>query len=318
MLHGSRIAVHWRRRCWHLLGWALLGLAPTVVVAATHVVIITGQAGDADYEKRFREQTVAVSGAARRLVTDAAAVSVLEGAKAQKESVRAEMRRLAEKVMPEDQFMVVLIGHGTYDGEEYKFNIPGRDLTAGELLEQFDQVRARQQLIVNATSASGATLERWRRDGRVVITATKNAGERTATRFMQYWADAVSSTAADTNKDDLVTAAEAFAFANRRVAESYKADVAMATEHARMEGTGPERFQVARLGGANRLSSDPAVAALMTQRARIEQDLDTVKQRRAALAPDAYYDQLETVLVKLAVLQKEIDAKAPRVQEKTP
>ena len=212
--------------------------------------------------------------------------------------------------------MVVLIGHGTFDGEEYKFNIPGRDMTGTELLEQFDLVRARQQLIVNATSASGATLEPWRRDGRVVITATKNAGERTATRFMQYWVDAVSSPAADTNKDDLVTAAEAFAFANRRVGESYKADVSMATEHARMEGTGPERFQVARLGSAGRLASDPALSALMTQRARIEQDLDSVKQRRAALAADTYYDQLETVLVKLAVLQKEIDAKAPRAQEK--
>jgi hypothetical protein len=316
MMHRS-ITRHWRRTCWHLLGCALLGSPPAGVIAATHVVIIAGQPGEAEYEKRFREQAAAVSGAARKLVADGAAVSVLEGAKAQKESVRAEFRRLAGEVMPEDQFMVVLIGHGSFDGEEYKFNIPGRDMTAGELLEQFDLVRARQQLIVNATSASGATLERWRRDGRVIITATKNAGERTATRFMQYWVDAVSSPAADTNKDDLVTAAEAYAFANRRVAESYKADVAMATEHARMEGTGPERFQVARLGGS-RLVSDPAVTALMAQRARIEQDLDSVKQRRTALAPDAYYDQLETVLVQLAALQKEIDSKAPRIQEKTP
>jgi hypothetical protein len=318
MLHGSLIAVRRRIRCWQLLSWALLGMAPLATIAATHVVVISGQGGEPEYDKRFREQTAAVSAAARKLVADAATVSVLEGDKAQKESVRAEFRRLADKVMPEDQFMVVLIGHGTFDGEEYKFNIPGRDLTATDLLEQFDLVRARQQLIINATSSSGAALERWKRDGRIVITATKNAGERTATRFMQYWVDAVSSPAADTNKDDLVTAAEAFAFANRRVGESYKADVALATEHARMEGSAAERFQVARLGGASRLAADPALSALMTQRARFEQDLDTVKQRRAALATDAYYDQLETVLVKLAVLQKEIDTKAPRAQEKVP
>jgi hypothetical protein len=83
-----------------------------------------------------------------------------------------------------------------------------------------------------------------------------------------------------------------------------------------MEGTGPERFQVARLGNAARQMADPAVSALMTQRARIEQDLDAVKQRRSTLSADAYYDQLETVLVKLAVLQKEIDAKTPKAQEK--
>lgn len=308
-----------RRRlhgCWFWLGSAVLGLAPAALLAATHVVIIGGQGGEAEYEKRFREQTAAISAAARKLVSDAAAVEVLEGPKASRESIREEFRKLASKVAPEDQVMVVLIGHGTYDGEEYKLNIPGRDITGTELLAQFDLLRARQQLIVNASSASGATLERWRRDGRVVISATKNGGERTATRFMQYWTEAVTTAAADTNKDDLVTAAEAYAFANRRVGESFKADVSLATEHARIDGTGPERFQVARLGGAARLLSDPAVSALMTQRARIEQDLDTVKRRRGNLTADAYYDQLETVLVRLALLQKEIDAKAPRPQEK--
>jgi hypothetical protein len=292
-------------------------LVPAVALAATHTVIITGQGGEPDYEKRFREQTAAISGAARKLVGENGAVSVLDGAKANRESVRAEFRKLAAEVSPEDQIMVVLIGHGSYDGEEYKLNIPGRDLTAGELLEQFDLLRAKQQLIINATSASGATLERWRREGRVVISATKSGGERTATRFLQFWVDAVTSAAADTNKDDVVTAAEAFAFANRRVGESFKAEVSLATEHARIDGNAPERFQVARLGNAGRQIADPAVSALMTQRARIEQDLDAVKQRRSNLSADAYYDQLESVLVKLAVLQKEIDAKTPRVQEKS-
>lgn len=295
-----------------LLGCALLALAPAAVLGATHVVIITGQGGDPEYQKRFREQSTAVGGAARKLVTEAGAVTVLEGDSATRDSIRAEFRKLAGKVQSEDQVMVVLIGHGTFDGQEYKFNIPGRDLNADELQEQFDLLKARQQLIVNATSASGATIEKWRRDGRVVIAATKNGGERTATRFMQYWVDAVSSPAADTNKDEVVTAAEAFAFANRRVGESFKADVSLATEHARLDGTGPERFQVARLGAAARPITDPALNALMTQRARIEQDLDTVKQRRASLQADAYYDQLESVLVKLAVLQREIDAKTPR------
>lgn len=293
-------------------------LVPAGASAATHAVIITGQGGEPEYEKRFREQTAAISGAARKLAGDSGGVSVLDGAKASRDSVRAEFRRLATQLSPEDQIMVVLIGHGSYDGEEYKLNIPGRDLTAGELLEQFDLLRPKQQLIINGTSASGATLERWRREGRVVISATKNGGERTATRFLQFWADAVTSAAADTNKDDVVTAAEAFAFANRRVGESFKADVALATEHARLDGNAPERFQVARLGNTARQMADPAVSALMTQRARIEQDLEAVKQQRSTLAADAYYNQLESVLVRLATLQKEIDAKAPRVQEKLP
>ena len=49
--------------------------------------------------------------------------------------------------------------------------------------------------------------------------------------------------------------------------------------------------------------------ALLAQRGRIEHDLNGVKERKASLSQDAYYDELEGVLVKLALLQKQIDAK---------
>ncbi len=54
------------------------------------------------------------------------------------------------------------------------------------------------------------------------------------------------------------------------------------------------RFAVARLGTAAILPSDPAVAALLTQRGAIERELDAVKEKKAALREDAYYDELET------------------------
>ena len=107
---------------------------------------------------------------------------------------------------------IVLIGHGTFDGEEYRFNLPGPDLTGRELGQLFDQLPARDQLIVNGTSASGAAIERWQRPQRVIITATKSGGERTATRFADHWIRALTSDAADANKDDVVTAAEAFEY----------------------------------------------------------------------------------------------------------
>jgi hypothetical protein len=66
---------------------------------------------------------------------------------------------------------------------------------------------------------------------------------------------------------------------------------------------------VARLGGNAVSGSDPEVAALLTQRGQIEQDLNGVKERKTALSQDEYYDELEGVLVKLALLQKQIDAK---------
>jgi hypothetical protein len=174
----------------------------------------------------------------------------------------------------------------------------------------FDELPARDQLIVNATSASGAVLERWQKPRRVVITATKSGGERTATRFAQYWAQAVASDAADTNKDQIVTAAEAYAFANSQVEAAFKAETAMATEHARVAGDNSARFTVARLGTAALMPENPEVAALLSQRGTIEQELNRVKEQKAALAENQYYDSLEEVLVRLALLQREIDTKA--------
>jgi Peptidase C13 family len=282
---------------------------PATTLADTYAVIIAGLGGEPQYEQRFRNQATSLAQASEKLTGDQARVSVLSADKADRESVRRELRTLAAAAKREDQVLIVLIGHGSYDGEDYRFNLPGPDLTASELGSLFDQVQARDQLIVNSTSASGAAIERWRRDNRVIITATRSGNEKTATRFAQYWVDAVSTNAADTNRDDVVTATEAYEFANRKVAESFKADVSLATEHARLEGKGAERFQVARFGNAILATSDAALSALYNQRVGIERDLATLKERKPSLETNAYYDQLEGVLVRLAMLQNEIDAR---------
>lgn len=290
--------------------WAvgcLLSSAPAL--SDTHALIISGLGGEKTYEQRFNNQATSLGQAAEKLAGDKSRVTVLSAAKADRESVRRELRALAGKVKRDDQVLIVLIGHGTYDGDEYRFNLPGPDLTASELGGLFDQLQARDQLVVNATSASGAAIDKWKRDNRIVIASTRSGNERTATRFAQYWLEAVSTSAADTNRDDVVTAAEAYEFANRRVAESFKADVSLATEHARIEGKGAERFQVARFGNAVLATSDAALSALYTQRVGVERDLEAVKERKTALDETAYYDQLEEVLVRLAQLQKEIDAR---------
>jgi hypothetical protein len=234
---------------------------------------------------------------------------VLTGDQARRDSVRRELETFAAKLKANDSATVVLIGHGTYDGEEYRFNVPGADITGTELAGLFDKFAAKQQLIVNATSASGATIDLWKHPDRVVITATKSGGERTATRFAQFWVQAVTSDGADVNKDEIVTAAEAFDYTNRQVAASYKSDVALATEHARMAADENVTFTVARLGGSTVSGASPEVAALLAQRGQIEQDLAGVKERKATLSQDQYYDELEGVLVKLALLQRQIDAK---------
>ena len=51
-------------------------------------------------------------------------------------STQAEITRafanLAKSATPEDVVFVVLIGHGTFDGQVAKFNLPGPDMTAAD------------------------------------------------------------------------------------------------------------------------------------------------------------------------------------------
>jgi hypothetical protein len=284
-------------------------LLPAIASAAPFTFIVAGLGGEPDYEQRFREQAAAIAEAAEKAAGAPGHVVVLTGEQARRESLRKELATFTGKVTANDSATIVLIGHGSYDGEEYRFNLPGTDITGSELAQLFDKLAAKQQLIVNATSASGATSDLWKRPERIVITATKSGGERTATRFAQFWAQAVTSDGADVNKDEVVTAAEAFDFANRQVAASFKSDVALATEHARMAADESATFLVARISGSAVSGSDPEVAALLTQRGQVEHDLAGVKERKSALSQDEYYDELEGVLVKLALLQKQIDAK---------
>ena len=60
-----------------------------------------------------------------------------------------------------DQLSVYLIGHGSYDEHEYKFNIAGPDLTDSDILEALNQVPSGNQVLVNTSSASGAGGELW-------------------------------------------------------------------------------------------------------------------------------------------------------------
>ena len=130
---------------------------------------------------------------------------------ATREQVRARARSTSPATAkPHDALVLMLIGHGSYDGVEYKFNIPGPDITGTELAALLDRIPATRQLVVNMTSSSGGSIESLRRPNRVVITATKTGTEKNATVFARYWAEALRDPAADSDKNEVVSALEAF------------------------------------------------------------------------------------------------------------
>lgn len=292
------------------LAIGMLWLLALPAVAGAHVVVVGGLGGDPEFDKRFEDWSTRVAEGAATAAGSTGSVTRLAGSALRAEAIESALRGAAAKVGAGDTFILVLLGHGSYDGNDYRFNIPGPDVTGAQLATWLDRIPATvPQLVVNATSASGAVAERWARPQRIVITATKSAGERNATRFGAFWAEAMSSEEADRDRDGNITVQEAYDFASRRVEDAYKADAAIATEHSRISGREPARFIVARLGDTAKFSSDRELLALREQQLQVEERLDAVRAQKAQLPEDQYYAQLEPVLVDMARLGARIDAR---------
>ncbi len=223
-----------RRRT--LLATAILLCIAPDIHAATYYLTIAGLGGEPDYEQRFDMW----AGEIEAILKSAgdAKIETLKGPSATRANVRAAFRKIANEAKPEDALVVMLIGHGGYDGVEYKINLPGADLSATELAALLDRVPAARQLVVNMTSASGGAIGSLRKPNRVVITATKTGTERNATVFPRFWVEALRDPAADTDKNETISALEAFHYAERKVAEYYESQKRLATEHPLLEDTG--------------------------------------------------------------------------------
>ena len=216
------------------------------------------------------------------------------------------------------------MGTEAYDGVEYKFNIPGPDLDGRELAELMDRIPAARQLVVNMTSSSGGAIESLRRPNRVVIAATKTGTEKNATVFARYWAEALRDPAADADKNEAVSALEAFRFAQRKTADFYETQKRLATEHAVLEDTGKgegERspsaengegrlatvFPVVRLGANAAAARDPAKKALLDKKEQLEEAIDQLKYQKAGMPAEDYKKQLTGLLLELAKTQEALE-----------
>ena len=289
-------------------------------LAATKVLIVAGLGGDPQYEERFTQWSQKVATASMTAAGgDAQAVVNLSGDAAKRDAIEARLTAMTKGLSEGDEFVLVLIGHGSYDGSEYRLNIPGPDITGSELGALLDRIPAAvPQLIVNTTSTSGAIADKWAKPNRVIVTATRTGGERNATRFAGYWAEALTSDAADRDKDGSVTAQEAYDYAVRRVSDVFKSDAALQSEHAKLTGSNASRFVVARLGAAALFASDAELMALRKQQNTIEQQLAQLKPLKAQLPKDEYYDRIEPVMLELAKLGERVDARLAALGTKAP
>jgi hypothetical protein len=316
-----------RSRVAHALLCAALAVVPTLALsstlnAATFYVTIAGLGGEPDYEQRFASLAQEID----KLVRSGpdAKVTTLYGPQATKAQIQTAFAQIAKEAKPADALVLMLIGHGSFDGFEYKINLPGPDLPGVEIATLLDRVPATRQLVVNMTSASGGSRAALEKQGRVVITATKSGTEKNATVFARYWVEALRDPAADTDKNETVSALEAFIYADQKTAQFYETQKRLATEHPTLEDTGqgdgarkpsPENgqgllashFTLLRLGATQMAASTPEKKALLEKREQLEQQIDKLKYEKAAMPAEAYKQQLQALLLDLAKTQAELD-----------
>jgi hypothetical protein len=224
-----------------------------------------------------------------------------------------------------DVLWLVLLGHGTFDGDVAKFNLRGPDVSANELGEWLKPIETSVALI-NCASASAPFLPAVAGPNRIVIAATKSGFELNFARFGKYLADAIGDAAADLDKDGQTSLLEAYLTACRGVAEFYESDQRLATEHALLDDNGDglgtpaawfrgvRATQRAKEGAAldglrahqlhlvrsDRESDMPS--EVRERRDELELELAALRDKKTELGEDAYYEQLEPLLVELARL----------------
>ena len=290
--------------------------------AATYYVTVAGLGGEPDFEQHFSTWAKEID----KLVKSGsdAHVDTFYGQDATRAHVQGALARIAKEAKPEDALVVMLIGHGSFDGVDYKINLPGPDLSASELAAMLDRVPATRQLVVNMTSASGGSRAALQKANRVIITATKSGFEKNATVFARYWVEALGDPAADTDKNDVISALEAFRYAEQKTAKFYETQKRLATEHPSLADTGngeavrapsPEngvgllanRFPLLRIGAAQTVANTPEKQKLLAHKEELEGQIDQLKYQKATLAVEVYRTRLNALLLELARTQAELD-----------
>ena len=285
---------------WFWLVAGLLALLTPSAAAATRVLIVTGLSGEAQFVEPFAAQARDLQSA---FVGTGARVTLLDESQASREAVADALAEAADGLKAEDRLVFVYIGHGSYDGRDFRFNLPGPDVRARELDEWLDAIAAWQLLIV-ASSASGAVLEVLADERRTLMTATRSGDQSNVTVFGSYLAAALEDHAADLNKDQQLSVQEVFDFAQRSVADHYQQRRLMATEHPQL--VNPRAlFTMSRL---QPLPQDPALVELLTRRDEIEASIAALKDQKSSLSSEDYFSQLQQLLLDLALLQQQLDA----------
>ena len=292
--------------------------------AAPFDLIVCGSGGREEYQRRFadwgqRLRTALVERMHHpsenvHLLTESASTAL-----SSRENVAAALDLIGRRLEAEDPLFVFLIGHGSYRDGVAKLNLPGLDLSAGDLDSMLQERVSERIVVVNAASASAPFINLLSAPGRVICTSTRSAEERNATWFAEGLLRAIEEGSADQNRDERISVLEACQQGAALTRARYDEKRLITTEHALIDDDGDELGSRLPL---DEQSTDGALAAKIYLRdfrfppglsprliADYRAALDRVEafiDRKGKMEQDEYYQHLEDLLVQVARLNREI------------
>jgi hypothetical protein len=312
---------------------ALAALLPGASRAApaADLIVVSGAPGTEEFGKSFQAAARAWESAATQGEATATVIGLDNAGTLDVKRLESAIRDAgADSPLP---LWIVLIGHGTFDGREAKFNLRGQDVSAAEMAEWLKDF-TRPVAIVNCSASSAPFLKTLSKPGRVIVTATKSGSEDSYARFGEHLAATIHSPDADLDRDGGTSLLEAFLAASKGVEEFYEKEGRIATEQALLDdngdgfGTPAEWFRGVRAVKKAKDDAEPdgvrahqfhlvpseadreLAPEVRRQRDELESQLLALRTKKDSMEEEAYYRALEEIARQLAALYHP-DAIAP-------
>jgi hypothetical protein len=301
------------------------------------LIVVVGAPGEEDYANVFEESAGAWLQAARSARANAVEIVAEPNQPSGRERLQSAL--LSATNSPADLWLA-FIGHGTFDGKEAKFNLPGPDISATELTAWLKPL-SRRVVIFQGASASAPFINRLSASNRIIVTATRSGSEQNYARFGINAANALTNTLSDIDQDGQNSALEIFLAASRLTTEWYKTEGRLATEHPLIDdngdgrGTSADWFQGLRVvkkstdGSladglrANQVFLVPSEfeASLTVEqrqwRDAKEIEIARLRDRKATMQEAEYLADLEKLLLELSRFYGELEKKTGPAIEKS-
>jgi hypothetical protein len=297
----------------------LLLFCATNASAGTHALIVAGMGGEPAYDQMFSQWADQLN---TQLRPHAATVVMLAPGSEivpRRENILNTLKKY-QTLAPGDLFLLFLIGHGNFDQRQYRFNIPGPDITAEELAAAIAKIPA-QVVVINGTAASGASLPVFSSKNRVVITATRSGMETNPPRFLQFFIEGLDGKA-DADKNGSISLLELYRYARTKTAQWYQSQNRLQSEHALLEDSGKGKgtedpvpgssngalaASLVIVGGSSAETTGRAATnALLARKRELEAAIEKLRFRKSEITEDDYQRQLEALALELARVNRKI------------